>query len=81
MREISTRFPEAIERVREYERLVSEASRSTLPATFFHPKSLGGNRGIDAAVLWAKTTRGGRQFDLLADDEPAMCSSMYGLCE
>ncbi|WP_081082905.1 hypothetical protein [Burkholderia cepacia] len=31
---------------------------------------------------WSKTTRGGRQYDLLADAEPATaCASAYGLCE
>ena len=81
IREIALRYFEAIERVREYERLVSEASRNPIGATFFHPRSVAGGRGVDAAVEWAKTTRGGRQYDLLAEDEPTMCSSMYGLCE
>lgn len=33
-------------------------------------------------VDWSKTSCGGRQYDLLADAEPATaCSSAYGLCE
>lgn len=37
---------------------------------------------IDAVVEWSRTTRGGRQYDLLADlAEPTSCSSAYGLCE
>jgi 3'-phosphoadenosine 5'-phosphosulfate sulfotransferase (PAPS reductase)/FAD synthetase len=38
----------------------------------------------DAAQVfeWAKTTRGGRQFDLFAaGDDGLSCSSQYGLCE
>lgn len=37
---------------------------------------------IDKRIGWAKTSRGGAQFDLLRSDEaPAACSSVYGLCE
>ena len=33
-------------------------------------------------VEWSKTTRGGKQFNLLDDlEESASCSSAYGLCE
>jgi len=33
-------------------------------------------------VEWARTSRGGRQFDMLADlIEPTACASAYGLCE
>lgn len=38
----------------------------------------------DAVFRWATTSRGGRQFDLLAwgdPDEGLSCSSQYGLCE
>lgn len=37
--------------------------------------------GVHSVVEWSKTTRGGKHFDLLAEDEPPMCSSNYGLCE
>lgn len=80
---MAQRFPEHVEKVREYERLVSEVSRNPVPATFFHIEKLRGSRGIDAAVAWAQTKRGGdvRQRDALHEAEPEMCSSMYGLCE
>ena len=79
---IAARCPEHIEKVREYERLVSECSRNETPATFIHVKTLSGSRGIDEAVRWAKTTHGGKQYDLLADAEDVtQCSSEYGLCE
>ena len=37
---------------------------------------------IDKRVEWAKTSRGGQQYDMLRvfDDAP-LCSSIYGLCE
>lgn len=36
---------------------------------------------IRARIEWSKTTRGGKQYDLLIEDEPKACSSAYGLCE
>ena len=79
---IVLRAPEHIEKVREYERIVSEGSRQEIPATFFHITAHHGLRGIDGAVAWAKTTHGGRQYDLLSLAEDAtQCSSEYGLCE
>lgn len=88
--EIARRFPEHIERIAEWERLVQEASKRD-GATFF----AGANRGDDlpveecvekanirAMVEWAKTSRGGVQYDMLRvmDTSPA-CASAYGLCE
>ena len=87
LREIGSRFPEEIERVANWERLVSETSKrgsSTFRAAIaldnedVHYKT----HGIWQAVEWAKTSRGGRQYDLIAStEEPSMCSSIYGLCE
>jgi 3'-phosphoadenosine 5'-phosphosulfate sulfotransferase (PAPS reductase)/FAD synthetase len=78
---ISQRFPEAVEKVREMERLVGNTSRRDTSATFFHPQMMKGRRGIDAAVQWARTSRGGEQFDFVRDAAPSACSSEYGLCE
>lgn len=37
---------------------------------------------IAHAVEWAKTSRGGRQYDFLrTQNDGPMCSSIYGLCE
>jgi PhoPQ-activated pathogenicity-related protein len=36
---------------------------------------------IDARIEWAKTSHGGRQQDFVRTQEPAACSSVYGLCE
>ncbi|PRH13525.1 phosphoadenosine phosphosulfate reductase domain-containing protein [Burkholderia gladioli] len=85
IREIARRFPEHVERVAAWERLVSEVCRPFSPVSFFHMGTTG-HMGQATTVLqvveWSKTTRGGRQYDLLADAEPATaCSSAYGLCE
>lgn len=41
----------------------------------------GGQEDIWQRVEWSRTSRGGRQFDLLADlDDPTACASSYGLC-
>jgi 3'-phosphoadenosine 5'-phosphosulfate sulfotransferase (PAPS reductase)/FAD synthetase len=80
LREIASRFPDEIERVAEWERIVSECNRAH-NATLF---ALADGRGSDVheVVEWSKTTRGGSQYDLLAlADEPTSCSSLYGLCE
>lgn len=90
LRQIAQRWPEEIARVREWERLVSLASKRQ-SATFFcavdDPTYVEGESithetfGIDRRVEWAKTTRGGRQYDLLAGLNIGECSSSYGLCE
>jgi hypothetical protein len=36
----------------------------------------------ESVIAWSRTTRGWRQFDLLADlTESTACASAYGLCE
>ncbi|OMZ07222.1 hypothetical protein AQ857_13380 [Burkholderia pseudomallei] len=85
LREIARRFPEHVERIAEWERLVSEVCRPGSPVSFFHQGTTGHTgqaSTIWKVVDWSKTSRGGRQYDLLADAEPATaCSSAYGLCE
>lgn len=90
LRHIALRWPEEIARVREWERLVSLASKRQ-SATFFcavddptySEKDVitHENYGIDRRVQWAMTSRGGRQFDLLAGLDLLGCSSAHGLCE
>lgn len=83
--EISRRFPEAIERIRMWEDAVKNASKMNA-ATFFSAPSddneWSAQQTIDKRVEWAKTSRGGHQYDMLRvmDDAP-LCSSIYGLCE
>lgn len=88
--EISKRFPEEIDRVERWEAIVREVSK-TATATFFTASELGAEtaadvvpekHGIRARVEWAKTSRGGKQYDMLRTDERIeLCSSIYGLCE
>lgn len=83
--EISRRFPEAIERIRMWENAVKLASKRGA-ATFFAAPSddneWSAQQTIEKRVEWAKTSRGGQQYDMLRvlDDAP-LCSSIYGLCE
>lgn len=85
---IAARFPRHIDRIREWEQLVSEASRRGW-TTFFtdsfeegetHAEIFDRMR-IDRRVAWARTTRGGKQFSLLKVEASDGCSSSYGLCE
>ncbi|SHK52937.1 phosphoadenosine phosphosulfate reductase family protein [Halomonas caseinilytica] len=86
LREIASRFPEEIERVAEWERIVSRAAKRGV-ATFWAARGEADvslmRHGIHSAVEWSRTTRGGRQFDLIAatSDGNTECSSVYGLCE
>jgi 3'-phosphoadenosine 5'-phosphosulfate sulfotransferase (PAPS reductase)/FAD synthetase len=90
--EISRRFPQEIERVAEWERIVARASKHDVEGTTFF--TYDGNRGkgynnetyergnIHAMVKWAKTSHGGRQYDFLRmEADGPLCSSIYGLCE
>lgn len=90
LREIGTRFPEEIARVAQWERLVSQTSKqgaSTFrTASGYTDQEVTienlAEHGIWQAVEWAKTSRGGRQYDLISSaQETTVCSSVYGLCE
>ena len=85
--QIDRRAPEAIDRIRTWEAIVALVSRRQ-GATFFAPMLGSAANSIDEVVEWAKTSRGGRQYDLLkaiaadvASSEGPMCESAYGLCE
>lgn len=92
MREIARRFPEEIERVAEWERITSKAAKYGC-ATFWPARGVDDvtldEHGIHSVVEWSRTTRGGKQYDLIGaidmekakDDEPISCQSIYGLCE
>ena len=83
IREMSERFPEQVDRLVELEAAVAAASKRGDSSFFINPdrdEHLN-KRGIRNMVQWAKTTRGGQQFDLLASGESKTCSSSYGLCE
>ncbi|SDR19445.1 Phosphoadenosine phosphosulfate reductase family protein [Pseudomonas grimontii] len=94
LRQIAARWPEEVDRVREWERLVSIASKrgaATFFATVTDPTVRSDDRvsavthGIDRIVDWSNTARGGRRFDMVdliaRTDSQNSCSSAYGLCE
>lgn len=86
--EIARRFPDHIDKIREWERLVGEAGKRGW-TTFFTDSQgeyetsveIYERLRIDNRVLWAKTAYGGVQFDLLKSAAPSPCASVYGLCE
>ena len=84
IREIAARWPEHIDKIREWERVVGLCSRRGT-STFFEASKTPGTADyrshIDAVVEWSKTGRGGMQYSMDALIEPPTCSSLYGLCE
>lgn len=98
LRAWAMRFPVEVDRVREWERLVSLVSRRTAaagtPASLLPAPTVPGDpadhgrAAIDRAIAWSRTTRGGRNYDLMveleqrqADEHGLLCDSEYGLCE
>lgn len=95
IREINRRFPDELERLRQWEIIVSNASKracSTFMDGRITAKYLGTSKdeiatethGIKTYVDYALTERGGRQMSIIntidLTDIPK-CSSIYGLCE
>ena len=83
--EISKRFPEAIDRIEQWEQAVKEASKRQA-ATFFAAPSddseWSATQTVRVFVEWSKTKRGGKQYDFLRmQDDGPICTSIYGLCE
>ena len=86
--EISKRFPEVIERIAEWEKAVSLASKHEV-ATFFASDASSDSTlqehkaagRIEQRVIWSATARGGKQRDFLREMDGPVCSSIYGLCE
>lgn len=77
IREWAARFPEMIDKVREWEKYVGR--------TFFAPCVPGMEiNWVDDVVAWSKTARGGKQplFAFVENDAAdGTCSSRYNLCE
>jgi len=87
--EISRRFPDVIERIKKWEKIVSEASKRG-SSTFYDVRPFANDKfnvhytteGIEAAAQWARTERGGKQYNLFTEFEDLpSCSSNYGLCD
>ena len=85
--EISKRFPEAIDRIAEWEKAVKAASKRGASTFFAAPSDdseWSATQTIRVIVEWAKTSRGGKQYDFIRIGDEAdapMCTSIYGLCE
>ncbi|MBL8469674.1 phosphoadenosine phosphosulfate reductase family protein [Methyloversatilis discipulorum] len=87
LRQISARWPEHVERIAQWELLVGQACKRGFSTMLSDGHEAADRReifadlNIYARVEWAKTSRGGKQYDLLADlIEPTACASSYGLC-
>ncbi len=89
VRLVSQYFPDEIDRMEDWERLVSMAAKRQRSTFFAADKTPGAhlaNRDmpmpdIRQVVAWSRTSRGGKQFDLFSSAEPPACSSLYGLCD
>ena len=88
LREMANRGPEHMERIGSWEWLVGQCSKRGV-STFFAESHAAKDRrvvfsdlNIWSRIEWAKTTRGGKQYNLLNDiDDVNACSSSYGLCD
>lgn len=85
LKEISARFPAHIKRIAEWEKLVGQASKR-MASTFISAPGITPDQApahdIYSVVRWSKTSRGGRQLDLLGGlSDHTACASAYGLCE
>lgn len=82
LREIADRFPEHVERIAEWEGIVSRVAKREV-ATFFAARGEENvtlaRHGVRSRVEWSRTSRGGRQLQMF--QETPMCHSAYGLCE
>lgn len=80
---INARFPEHIERIAAWEKIISGVTK--LPSGKSYMFTVNGEIGdVESAVAWSKTTRGGKQYSLdnfTEQEEPSACLSEYGLCE
>lgn len=88
---IASRFPHHIDRIREWEHLVSQVSKVG-GSTLFHKDGMSAEvkasrelialeSGIDGMIRWSKTVYGGHRFSLLKLMPLPACQSEYGLCE
>jgi 3'-phosphoadenosine 5'-phosphosulfate sulfotransferase (PAPS reductase)/FAD synthetase len=90
LRAIANRFPEHPARISDWERIVGMCSKRGF-STFMadaHPakdrRQVFADLNIWSRIEWSKTSRGGKQFNLLdqvENDSEGGCSSSYGLCD
>lgn len=77
LREVAMRWPEEPARIADWERRVSDCSKRGF-STFMadaHPakdrREIFAELNVWARIEWSKTTRGGKQLDLLSNEQPA----------
>ncbi len=85
------RFPAEVDRVREWDRLVSLVSRRTgisgAPASLLPAPTVPGDPAdhgratIDRAIAWSRTSRGGRNYDLFLAPEQRDAGEHGLLCD
>lgn len=88
LREMAVRFPAHMERIADWEVAVGKSGKRGF-GTFMADAHTAKDRriifndlNIWSRIEWAKTSRGGKQYSILNDqDEPNGCASSYGLCE
>lgn len=86
LRAIADRFPEAMSRLEDWEKIVGDCAKRGM-ASFFPsgltPQTKRDRRPptIRDAVEWSRTSRGGVQLDLIGQSDFSECSSTMGLCE
>ena len=87
LREIAERFPEHVERIADWERIVAETSKQGM-ASFFaastDPMNAGreGHGDIKSVADWSRTARGGRQYGMFfAEQTGGGCSNDLAMCE
>ena len=85
--EISKRFPDEINRVADWEKIVKQASKRGT-ATLLNAGIPGLSNeeaervsNIRQMVEWSKTSKGRHQYDFIRQQDAPSCSSIYGLCE
>lgn len=90
LRAIAARFPDHPARIAEWEQIVSACSKrgfSTFMSDAHEAKDrreIFADLNIWSRIEWSKTSRGGKQFNLLDEvenDSGGGCSSSYGLCD
>lgn len=69
LRLIAEHSPETIDKLEQWEKLVGASRCDDKGATFFHLRQAHGAQNIREAVEWSKTSRGGKQYPLIFEDQ------------
>lgn len=88
LRAIADRFPNEIDRIELWEAIVGSVSKLGASSFFSHDKTPGPHTtdfslpspNVRAVVDWTRTSRGGKQYDLLLADVGTSCN-VWGACE